>query len=76
MRGQSLAKNNWKDIGKKRRAGVLAPLFSVYSKESAGISDFSDLDLLSDWCARSGLSILQLLPMNEVGPTFCPYDAE
>ena len=75
MRGQSLAKNNWKDIGRKRRAGVLAPLFSVYSRESAGIGDFSDLEVLSDWCARSGLSILQLLPMNEVGPTFCPYDA-
>ena len=54
---------------------MLAPLFSVYSKESVGIGDFFDFDLISDWCARSGLSILQLLPMNEVGPTFCPYDA-
>ena len=67
--------NNWKDIGKKRRAGVLAPLFFVYSGRSVGVGDFHDLDLLAGWCAKSGLSILQLLPMNEVGPTFCPYDA-
>lgn len=68
-------KNNWKDIGKIRRAGVLAPLFSIYSKNSVGIGDFCDLNMVFDWCAQSGLSIFQLLPMNEVGPTFCPYDA-
>ncbi|MFA6320393.1 MAG: 4-alpha-glucanotransferase [Candidatus Omnitrophota bacterium] len=68
-------KNNWKKIGKDRRAGILAPLFSVYSENSTGIGDFCDLNLIFDWCARSGLSIYQLLPMNEVGPTFCPYDA-
>ena len=68
-------KNNWEDIGKKRRAGVLVPLFSVYSKDSVGVGDIHDLDLLFEWCERSGLSILQLLPMNEVGSTFCPYDA-
>ncbi|MFH0764004.1 MAG: 4-alpha-glucanotransferase, partial [Candidatus Omnitrophota bacterium] len=67
--------NNWKGIGSARRAGVLAPLFSVYSKNSFGIGDFRDLKLLIDWCGSAGLSILQLLPMNEVGPTFCPYDA-
>ena len=69
-----MRKNNWKDIGKKRRAGVLVPLFSVYSKKSVGIGDLRDLNILSDWCEKTGLSILQLLPMNEVGPTFCPYD--
>jgi len=58
-----------------RRAGILVPLFSVYSKESLGIGDFDDLKLLVDWCCKTGCSILQLLPMNEIGPTFCPYDA-
>jgi 4-alpha-glucanotransferase len=28
-----------------------------------------------DWCKETGLSIIQLLPMNEVGSTFCPYDS-
>ena len=72
---KNIPQNNWKDIGKKRRAGVLAPLFLVYSGHSAGVGDLHDLLLLADWCGKSGLSILQLLPMNEVGSTFCPYDA-
>jgi len=59
----------------KRMAGVLAPLFSIYSKKSAGTADLSDLKLLIDWAKKSGNSIIQLLPMNEVGPLFCPYDS-
>ena len=59
----------------KRRAGVLVPLFSIYSDDSLGIGDLEDLKLLIDWCAKTGYSIIQLLPMNEVGSTFCPYDS-
>ncbi len=66
---------NWKGIGSQKRSGVLVPLFSVYSRESIGIGDLDDLKLLIDWCARTGNSILQLLPMNEVGSVFCPYDS-
>jgi 4-alpha-glucanotransferase len=71
----TLSKDGWKKIGTEKRAGVLAPLFSVYSKESVGIGDFADMGLVVDWCTATGNSILQLLPMNEVGSTFCPYDA-
>ena len=59
----------------RRMAGVLAPLFSIYSGSSRGIGDFEDLKLLVDWCNICGISIIQLLPMNEVGSTFCPYDS-
>lgn len=62
-------------IGQKRRAGFVAPLFSVYSKNSTGVGDLSDLKLLVDLCGRTGDTIIQLLPMNEVGSLFCPYDA-
>ncbi len=34
-----------------------------------------DLRLLVDWAVEAGLSIIQLLPMNEVGYVFCPYDS-
>lgn len=70
-----MPKNNWTKIGKSRRAGLLAPLFSVYSRNSIGIGDLADLKFLVDWCEKIGCSILQLLPMNETGPTNCPYDA-
>ncbi|MDP3790948.1 MAG: 4-alpha-glucanotransferase [Candidatus Omnitrophota bacterium] len=59
----------------KRMAGVLSPLFSIYSDKSLGIGGFEDMKLLSDWCDKTGISIIQLLPMNEVGSTFCPYDS-
>ena len=72
---KTLSSDKWKAIGAHKRAGLLAPLFSVYSKNSAGIGDLDDLKLLVDFCEKTGISILQLLPMNEIGVTFCPYDA-
>ncbi len=53
----------------------MVPLFSVYSQNSLGIGDFNDLKLLIDWACQTGNSIIQLLPMNEVGSLFCPYDS-
>ena len=72
---ESISKDNWSNIGFKKRAGVLFPLFSAYSKNSFGIGDFGDLKLIIDWTKSIANSIVQLLPMNEVGSMFCPYDA-
>jgi 4-alpha-glucanotransferase len=69
------SRDKWEKIQAGKRAGVVVPLFSVYSKDSLGIGELNDLKLLIDWCAKTGNSILQLLPMNEVGPIFCPYDS-
>ncbi len=68
-------KSKFEEMLLHKKAGILVPLFSVYSKKSFGIADFSDLKLLIDWVKLTGHSILQLLPMNEMGPIFCPYDA-
>lgn len=69
------SKDKWKRIGLHRRAGILVPLFYIWSRKSLGIGDFHDMKLMIDWCEKTGKSILQLLPMNEVGPLFCPYDS-
>ncbi len=69
------AKDEWQKTGVKKRAGVLAPLFSVYSRGSVGIGDFADLKLLVDWAVETGNSIIQLLPLNETGSAYCPYDS-
>ena len=66
----------WKRIGARRRAGVATPLFSIYSKKSVGVGDLADLILLVDWAKSVGISIIQLLPMNDVGFNFRPYDSE
>lgn len=67
---------HWKRIGLKRKAGVTVPLFSLYSSESTGIGEFPDLKPLIDWCAGTGLSLIQLLPLNDTGFHFRPYDAQ
>ncbi len=66
----------WRQLGVRRRAGVNVPLFSLYSKKSTGIGELPDFKLLIDWCVKTGLSIIQLLPMNDVGFDFRPYDAQ
>ena len=71
----SACKDKWRRIGVNKRAGVVVPLFSVYSQKSIGIGDLDDLRLLIDWAKETGNSVIQLLPLNEVGSTFCPYDS-
>ncbi|MFA5038977.1 MAG: 4-alpha-glucanotransferase [Candidatus Omnitrophota bacterium] len=68
--------SQWKRLGIKKRAGVAVPLFSIYSNESAGIGELPDLKLLVDWCRNTNMSIIQLLPMNDTGFGFRPYDAQ
>ncbi|HMQ68131.1 MAG TPA: 4-alpha-glucanotransferase [Ignavibacteria bacterium] len=71
----SRTSEKWKRIGIKKRAGVALPLFSIHSKKSSGIGEIPDLKKMVDWCAITGLSIIQLLPLNEVGFDFSPYNA-
>nr|WP_246628349.1 4-alpha-glucanotransferase [Paenibacillus oenotherae] len=63
--------NKWDRIGIEKRAGLLAPLFSLHSKRSAGVGDLEDLKRAVDWCERTGHTILQLLPMSDYYNT--PY---
>jgi 4-alpha-glucanotransferase len=72
----SHSKPHWERVGLKRRAGVCAPLFSLHTKESVGIGEIPDLIPFIDWAASTGLSIIQLLPLNDVGFDFAPYSAK
>jgi 4-alpha-glucanotransferase len=51
--------NNWKG------AGVNIPLFSLRTKNSFGVGEFTDLKLLADWAKKAGLKVIQLLPVND-----------
>jgi 4-alpha-glucanotransferase len=72
----SPAAEAWKKLGTERRAGILIPLFSLWTEKSVGVGEFPDLVTLADWCRDSGMSLIQLLPLNDVGSRFCPYDSE
>lgn len=66
----------WKKIGTNRRSGAAVPLFSIWSGQSIGLGELPDLKLLMDWFADTGMSVLQLLPLNDTGFNFTPYDAQ
>ena len=59
-----------------RSAGLLLPLFSMPSSRSWGIGEFPDLPVFARWMRGAGLSLLQVLPLNEMAPgQASPYSA-
>jgi 4-alpha-glucanotransferase len=51
--------NTWKG------AGVALPVFSLRSKKSFGVGEFTDIKLLVDWAKETGLKLIQVLPIND-----------
>jgi 4-alpha-glucanotransferase len=58
-----------------RGAGVNVPVFSLRTKKSWGIGDFTDLHLLADWANATGLKMIQLLPVNDTTATYTEKDS-
>jgi 4-alpha-glucanotransferase len=50
---------NWKG------SGVSIPVFSLRSKKSAGVGEFADIRILIDWARKTGLKLVQILPIND-----------
>ena len=55
--------------------GTAVPLSSLRSRQGSGIGEFPDLVALGDWCRDAGLSLIQLLPINDTGYESSPYSA-
>jgi len=65
---------NWKV------AGVAIPVFSIRSKDSFGVGEFSDLKKMIDWAVETEQKIIQVLPINDTTLTHrwtdsYPYNA-
>jgi 4-alpha-glucanotransferase len=59
-----------------RRAGVLLPLFSIRTPQGWGLGEIPDIPRFARWGQSAGLSVLQMLPVNEVaGGETSPYAA-
>lgn len=54
-----LPNNTWKG------AGLAIPVFSLRSKKGFGVGEFNDIQLLVDWAKKTGLKLIQLLPVND-----------
>jgi len=55
--------------------GTAVPLSSLRSRSGSGIGEFPDLVALGSWCRDAGLSLIQLLPINDTGYESSPYSA-
>jgi len=69
-----LPNNTWKG------SGVAIPVFSLRSRNSFGVGEFTDIKLLVDWSKAAGLKLIQLLPINDTMANFnwmdsYPYSA-
>ncbi|OGR58232.1 MAG: 4-alpha-glucanotransferase [Elusimicrobia bacterium GWA2_69_24] len=61
---------------REKRAGVVLPLSALRSGSDAGVGDTAALVPFFDWMRSAGLSVLQLLPLHDLGPSdSCPYTA-
>jgi 4-alpha-glucanotransferase len=58
-----------------RGAGVAIPVFSLRSEKSFGVGEFADLKFLADWCRRTGLKLIQILPVNDTSATHTWVDS-
>lgn len=52
-----------------RGAGVAVPLFSLRSERDWGVGEFRDIVAMAEWSAAAGLSVIQLLPVNDTSVT-------
>ena len=50
---------------KTRGAGVAIPVFSLRTKNGMGVGEFQDIKLFADWCEKTGLKMIQILPIND-----------
>lgn len=69
----SPAAQQWQKIGVRKHHGINIPLFSLHSELSHGIGEFLDLLPVIQWCAKIGMDVIQLLPLNDTGLDTSPY---
>ena len=58
-----------------RLTGVAIPLGALRTKRSCGIGEYPDLVPFASFCKKAGLSLIQLLPVNDTGTESSPYSA-
>ena len=64
-----LPNNTWKG------SGVAIPVFSLRSKKSFGVGEFTDLKLLADWARSVDMKLIQILPVNDTTATHSWQDS-
>ncbi len=66
---------HWRRVGFWPRFGLCTPVASVRSERDCGVGDVADLEALVDWASEAGASLVQVLPVNDMGTGCVPYAA-
>ena len=56
-------------------AGVAVPVFSLRTEDGFGVGEFPDLKKLADWNQKTGLGIIQILPINDTTANYSWTDS-
>ncbi|HZK19465.1 MAG TPA: 4-alpha-glucanotransferase [Treponemataceae bacterium] len=59
----------------EKMTGTAIPLSALKTKNSLGCGEYPDLIKFADFCLKSNLQIIQLLPINDTGTSSSPYNA-
>jgi 4-alpha-glucanotransferase len=69
--GSTLGKNEFE----QRLIGTVVPVGALRGDRSLGVGEFPDLTEFAGLCARMGIGLIQLLPVNDTGYESSPYSA-
>jgi len=69
------AATHWARLGWRKRFGVCTPLASVRSSRGCGVGDFADIERVAEWANACGATLVQVLPLNDMGTGCVPYAA-
>ncbi len=58
-----------------KKAGVSLPVFSIRTKNSFGVGEFTDLKQVINWAVKTGLTLIQVLPVNDTVSTHSFLDS-
>ena len=59
----------------ERKTGIAVPLGALCSQKCPAVGDFPALKDFADFCQKSGIDVIQLLPVNDTGFQSSPYSA-
>ncbi|MFY0688476.1 MAG: 4-alpha-glucanotransferase [Cyclobacteriaceae bacterium] len=62
-------------VGDWKAAGVAIPVFSLRSDKGTGVGEFTDINLLVDWAVKTGMKLVQILPVNDTVATHTWVDS-
>ena len=62
-------------VGSWKAAGVAIPVFSLRSDKGGGVGEFTDINTMVDWSVKTGMKIVQILPVNDTVATHTWVDS-